>query len=176
MLAKVEVSYPGAANICPRGGARKVVMNILGLSLGVPKEKRTQLFFRDDGKFVFRKLFIEDTFLVEKVQDDIIKGWKHFYKLQFPFAGLKGISPDMVTLGFDRDIILDLYSIVDDKDKPDKLKKINENDWITDVADGQRYKAQNKPRSTLLADKITIMIGACVLLLVLAMAARGVWA
>ncbi len=146
-------------------------MNIFG----PPKEKRTQLFFRDDGKFIFRKLLIEDTFLVEKAGDDIIKGWKHFFKLQFPFPGLKGITADMVTLGFDRDIILDPYGLVDEKDKPDKHRKINDNDWITDVAEGQRYKAQNKPGTMLLLDKITMFLGAAVLIIVLAIAARAVW-
>lgn len=143
--------------------------------LGPPKEKRTQLHFRDDGKFTFRKLLIMDTFLVEKYKDDIIKGWKHFYKLQFPFAGLKGISADMVTLGFDRDIILDPYGIVDEKEKPNKNRKINDNPWITEVADGQRYKAQNNPGNMLMLDKITVFLGVATLLIVLAIAARAVW-
>jgi len=143
--------------------------------LGAPKEQRTQLFFRDDGKFIFRKLPIVDTFLVEKKGDDIVKGWKHFYKLQFPFAGFKGISADMVTMGFDRDIILDPFNIIDEKDKPDVRKKINENPWITDVADGQRYKAQNKPSNKLLLEKITTFLGVATLFIVLAMAARAVW-
>lgn len=146
-------------------------MNIFG----PPKEKRTQLFFRDDGKFIFRKMLIEDTFLVEKVDNNIIKGWKHFFKLQFPFAGLKGIGADMVTLGFDRDIILDPYNLVDDKDKPDIRKKINENDWVTEVAEGQRYKAQNKPGSMLMVDKVTVFLGVAVLIMVLAIAGRAVW-
>lgn len=150
---------------------------------GPPKEKRTQLYFRDDGKFTFRKLRIEDTFLVEKKGDDIIKGWKHFYKLQFPFVGLggsalelkKAIGSDMVTLGYDRDIILDPFGIVDDKEKPDKKRAINDNPWITDVAEGQRYKAQNKPGNRLLVEKITLILGACTVLIVLAIAARAVW-
>lgn len=147
--------------------------------LGPTKERRTQLHFRDDGKFTFRKLQIEDTFLVKKVRDDIVEGWKHFYKLQFPFAGLsgkvRGIAADMVTLGFDRDIVLDPYGIVPDDDKPDKKKKINENPWIQDVAEGQRYKAQNKPGSRLLVDKITMFVGVATLIIVLAIAGRAVW-
>lgn len=143
--------------------------------LGAPKEKRTQLLFRDDGKFTFRKLAIEDTFLVEKIKDNIIKGWKHFYKLQFPFPGGEGVPADMVTLAFDRDIILDPYNILDDKEKPSRNKGINENPWITDVAEGQRYKAQNKPKTMLMVEKITIFIGIATLLVVLGMAARGVW-
>lgn len=146
-------------------------MNIFG----APKERRTQLFFRDDGKFIFRKLFIEDTFLVEKKDKEIIKGWKHFYKLQFPFPGYKGIPADMVSLGYDRDIVLDPYNIVDQKEKPDKLKRINANSWITDVAEGQRYKHQIKPGSMLLLDKITVFIGVATLIIVLAIAARATW-
>jgi len=142
---------------------------------GAPIEKRTQLHFRDDGKFQFHKLIIEDTFLVQKTKGVIVKGWKHFYKLQFPFVGIKGIPADMVTLGFDRDIVLDPYRIVDDKEKPDKNKKINQNTWITDVADGQRYKAQNNPGNMLTLDKITIFLGVATLLIVLAIAARAVW-
>lgn len=140
---------------------------------GPPKEKRTQLFFRDDGKFTFRKLYIEDTFLVEKIKNIIVKGWQHFYKLQFPFAGLKGIPPDMVTLAYDRDIVLDPFGIVEAGEKPKLNKKINENQWITDVADTQRYKAQNTPHGMYLYDKITLIIGACVVLIVLAIAARA---
>lgn len=143
--------------------------------LGAPKEKRTQLRFRDDGKFTFKKLAIEDTFLVEKIKDIIIKGWKHFYKLQFPFPGGAGIPADMVTLAFDRDIILDPYNILTDEEKPKRNKAINDNPWITDVAEGQRYKAQNKPKTMLMVEKITIFIGIATLLVVLGMAARGVW-
>ena len=90
-------------------------------------------------------------------------------------ARIKGIGADMVTLGFDRDIILDPFGIVDDKEKPEKNKKINENSWITDVAEGQRYKVQNKPGNRLLVDKITLIIGVATLIIVLAIAGRAVW-
>ena len=59
--------------------------------------------------------------------------------------------------------------------KPLKNKKINENDWITEVAEGQRYKAQNKPGNRLLVEKVTIFLGVATLLIVLAIAARAVW-
>jgi len=146
-------------------------MNIFGIA----KERRTQLFLRDDGKFTFRKMPIQDTFMVEKRGDEVIKGWKHFFKLQFPFAGYKGMKPDMVTLGYDRDIILDPFGIVSDRDKPDKHKKINENPWITKIAETQRYKHQAKPGSQLLMNKVTIFLGVATLLIVLAIAVRAVW-
>lgn len=134
---------------------------------GPPKEQRTQLYFRDDGKFQFRKLLIEDTFLVEKVQGDIVKGWKHFFQLQFPFAGIKGIAADMVTLGGSRDIILDPYGIVGDADKPDKNKKINENSWITEIAESRIYKHATKKPSMQIWDKITLVLGGLTTLMVL---------
>lgn len=146
-------------------------MNIFGLA----KEKRTQLYLRDDGKFLFRKLFIQDTFMVEKKGDDVIKGWKHFFKLQFPFAGYKKMKPDMVTLGYDRDIILDPFGIVKDADKPDKHRAINDNKFITDIAETQRYKHQAKPGTQLLLNKVTIFLGVATLLIVLAIAGRAVW-
>lgn len=134
---------------------------------GTPKESRTQLFFRDDGKFQFRKLLIEDTFLVEKVAGEIVKGWKHFFQLQFPFAGMKGIAADMVTLGGSRDIILDPYGLVGDNEKPDKNKKINENPWITEIAESRIYKHATKKPSMQIYDKITLVLGALTTLLVL---------
>ncbi len=99
--------------------------NLLGGVAGVPKEQRTQLHFRDDGTFQFRRLEIEETFLVEKKDDVITRGWKHFYRNQFPFPGYKNIKADQVTLSFDRDIILDPFGIVEkEKEAPDKSKKI----------------------------------------------------
>lgn len=135
--------------------------------LGAPKEKRTQLYFRDDGKFTFRSLLIEDTFLVEKSNGEIKKGWKHFFQLQFPFAGLTGIKADMVLLGGSRDIILDPYGIVDDQEKPDKHKKINENPWITQVAESRIYKHSTNKPNMIIYDKITLMLGALTTLMVL---------
>lgn len=149
-------------------------MNI-GNIFGVAPEKRTQLYLRDDGKFTFRKLPIKDTFMVEKKGDEILKGWKHFYKLQFPFAGYKGMQADMVTLGFDRDIILDPFGIVKDADKPDKGKPINENKFITEIAETQRYKHQAKPGQQLLLNKVTIFLGIGTLLMALAAAGKAVW-
>lgn len=149
-------------------------MNI-GSIFGAPKEHRTQLFLRDDGKFIFRKMRIQDTFMVEKKGDEVIKGWKHFFRLQFPFHGYKNMKPDMVTLAFDRDIILDPFGIMKDGDKPEKNKPINENKWISDVAETQRYKHQAKPGAQLLLNKVTIFLGVATLIMVLAAAGRAVW-
>ena len=134
--------------------------------LGVGRERRTQLFFRDDGKFTFRKLPIQDTVLEEKINGEIKNCWKHFFQLQFPFGGYKGIGADMVTLGYARDIILDPYSIVPAQDKPVAGRRLDK-DWITEVAETQRYKAQNRPHKTLLMDSLTIVLMVVVVILAL---------
>lgn len=149
-------------------------MNISSI-FGAPKERRTQLILRDDGKFEFRKLRIIDTFMVLLKGDVVLKGWKHFYRLQFPFAGYKSIRPDMVTIAYDRDIILDPFNIIKEGDKPGKNKPINENKWISDVAETQRYKHQSKPSKQLLLGKVTLFLGIGTILFVLAGAARAVW-
>ncbi len=149
-------------------------MNI-GNIFGAPKEQRTQLFLRDDGKFEFRKMRIIDTFMVLIKGDLVLKGWKHFYRLQFPFAGYKGIKPDMVTLAYDRDIILDPFGIIREGDKPAKNMPINENKWISDVAETQRYKHQSKPTKQLLLARATLFLGIGTIVFVLAGAARAVW-
>lgn len=132
------------------------------------KEKRTQLYFRDDGQFAFRKLEIEDTFLVEKKDSAITHGWKHFFGLQFPFAGKKGIKADMVTLGFSRDIVLDPFNIIDESEKPEKHKKINENPWVSEVAESRVYKHQVAGQKMALYDKVTLILGGLTALVVLA--------
>lgn len=123
------------------------------------KEKRTQLYFRDDGQFQFRKLEIEDTFLVEKKDGAILRGWKHFFSLQFPFAGKRGIAADMVTLGFSRDIVLDPFDIIPSDEKPEKHKKLNDNPWVSEVAESRVYKHQVAGQKMLLYDKITLGLG-----------------
>lgn len=140
--------------------------------LGTPKEQRTQLFFRDDGKFVFRKLPFEDACLVEKVGGEIIKAWKHFYSTQIPFNGFKNIHADMVTLAHDRDIILDPFNKIPDIDKPEKSQN-GILGWIANIGEIQRYKQQNKPQSTLLIDKITYFLGAGLIIMMLAFGIRA---
>jgi hypothetical protein len=136
------------------------INNLLG---SAPKERRTQLFFRDDGKFQFRKLEIEHGAQVEKQNDEIIKAWPHFYGLQKVFNGFKGIGADMVTIAFDRDIILDIYDQLSPDEKPEKGHQLIKS-WISRIGEGQRYKVQNKPGSMLLWDKITMFLGTALVL------------
>jgi len=153
-------------------------MGLLGLFGGVEKEKRTQLFFRDDGSFVFRRLEIEDTFLVVKKDGDIVKGWKHFFKNQFPFGGYSNIGADMVTLSYDRDIILDPYNLVGEKEKPDeavaqdskgngKGQIKSAQPWLVEVGNARRLKMISNRGKSSIFDKIVLFIGATLIFEVL---------
>lgn len=143
---------------------------------GKLKEKRTQLHFRDDGTFEFRRLEIEDTFLVEKKNDEIIKGWKHFYRNQFPFAGYKGIRSDQVTLSYDRDIILDPYNLVgEDKDNPEMRIKVvldavdgdkelkGTRAWLSDIGEARRLKMLANRAKSSSYNKVIMFLGVALL-------------
>lgn len=157
---------------------------MFGISFGIPKERRTQLYFRDDGAFLFRQLEIEDTFLVERDNNgEITKGWKHFFRNQFPFDGYKNIKRDQVTLSYGRDIILDPYNLIqDDEDNPQKgtakvvLDVVNGEKqlkgtkaWLSDVGEARRLKMMaNRSKSTNY-NKVVMFLGVAgvVLLLIL---------
>lgn len=146
------------------------------------KERGTQLRFRDDRKFEFRKLDIEDTFLVEKKEGAITRGWKHFYKTLYAFPGYKNIPADVVTICFDRDIILDPYNIVDKADMPDNYKpkerdayesgRSNIVSWLIDVGHARRFKIMAKKGRGATTDKIVWFLGCALILELLTMGIR----
>jgi len=69
----------------------------------------------------------------------------------------------MVTIAFDRDIILDPYDQLSPTEKPEKGPQLIKN-WISRIGEGQRYKVQNKPGSMLMLDKITMFLGTALVL------------
>jgi hypothetical protein len=87
------------------------------------KELKTQLYFGDNNSFKFVKRPLENSCLLEKSGDTIKRAWKHFFCNELPFPGYKNISAGMVTPGFGRDIILDLFDKIpkgeEISDKPD---------------------------------------------------------
>ncbi len=132
---------------------------------GVSKERGTQLFFRDDHKFHFRRIALQDTAMVVKNNNVILSGWKHFFQNQFPFNGYKGVKTNlgykggikaaMITLAYARDIIYDPFNIIPAEEKPEKTKRGKlDKAWITNIAETQIYKARNKPVKTLVMDLI----------------------
>ena len=145
-------------------------MGILAGLRGTPKESRTQFFFRDDGKFIFRRLELEDTFLQEKKDGEIVAGWKHFFKTQFPFSGYGNITADMVTLGFSRDIILDPAGIVPKEDKPKTGKTVDgegrtlPKPWLVDVGNARRLKMIATRGQSQVTDWLIWILGSALIL------------
>jgi len=146
---------------------------------GTVKEKRTQLYFPDYGGFQFRKLALEDSCLVEKNgKKEIVKAWKHFYCAQIPFSGFKKIHADMVTLGFDRDFILDLFNKVpvqtNSSGKPDKSEESIKK-WTAQVAESQRYKVMTHPGGMLPMDKIIAWLGVALVIMAISLGISKAW-
>ena len=145
---------------------------------GTVKENRTQLYFPDYGGFQFRKLPLEDSCLVEKLGGVVIKAWKHFYCAQIPFNGFKRIHADMVTLGFDRDFILDLFDKIPKADNPSGKPGKTETDikkWTGQIAESQRYKVMSKPSNLTVIEKVTLFLGITIVLMALSLGVQVAW-
>ena len=141
--------------------------------LGPPKERGTQLYFRDDGGFQFRKLDIEDTFLVEKNQQkEAIKAWMLRYKLLRRFDGFKSIGADMVTVSYGRDIVFDPFRQLNDSEKPEKGKALVK-DFIKRIAEAKCYQHERTAKGSTLADKVVVYMGIVMVLLALAIGAKA---
>lgn len=134
---------------------------------GVPKEKRTQLYFRDDGGFQFRPLDIENTFLVERGKGkEVNKAWMLRYKLLKRFNGFKNISADMVTVSYARDIVFDPFRQLNDSEKPEKGKALIK-DFIKKIAEAICYQHERTAKGSTFTDKITLYLGITMVLLAL---------
>lgn len=146
------------------------IMDSLNGLTGSVNEQKTQLFFYDDTSFKFIKRQTEDSCLVEKKDNEVVKAWAHFFNTEKIFDGFKNIHADSVVLGFNRDFVLDPFNQVPEADKPGsgKPKKTDIKKWTAEIAEGQRYKIMNKGGGMLLVNKITIFLGVCNILMVLA--------
>ena len=133
---------------------------------GPPKERRTQLYFRDDGGFIFRKLDIEDAFLVEKQNKEITKAWMMRYKLLKVFNGFKKIGADMVTISFARDIVFDPFNQLATSEKPERGASLTK-DFVRKIAEAKCYTHEQKAKGSLLIDKLVLFLGFTMVLLAL---------
>src|SRR3972149_140555 len=134
-------------------------------------ERKTQLFFRDDNSFVFVKRNLKFSCLVEMAGEKIVKAWKHFYGCQLPVAGYKNMSADMVTLGFARDIILDVFNKVpegnDIMNKPNLRDKASMGKWIANIAENQRHFFRAKRESQVWTSRVTWALIAVLVIMVI---------
>jgi hypothetical protein len=138
---------------------------------GDPIEKGLQLYFRDDVKFIFRFLPLEDTFLqLRNKERVVIRGWKHFYSNQFPFTGYKNIPSGFVTISSGRDVITDVYGVIPSQELPDsgvvvkdakdgniRLVKIVK--WLSEVGEARRLKIMAKRVKNSSYDRIVLFLG-----------------
>lgn len=130
-----------------------------GLQKKLNKEELTttqsmQLLFRDNESVIFRKLPVEHTCLVEKKDDEVVRAWKHYYGMQYPFNGYGSIPAGYVTLAFERDIILDPHGILNDKEKPQGEGLMR----FKDVAESRCRQIEVKPGESLLIDKFNLAL------------------
>ncbi len=126
-------------------------------------KQRTQLHFRDDGQFQFRKLFIEDGFLVEKEGDAITSAWMLLYKLLKRFDGLKGVGgADMVTISYDRDVILDTFNQVTDAEKPERGGELKKS-FVKGIAEAKCYRHEHGKKKRNIADTMVLFLGTAIM-------------
>ena len=131
------------------------------------KERKTQLYFRDDNKFSFIKRDLLYSCLVERSGDTLKKAWKHFYCNQLFFPGYKKISADAITLGFVRDIILDPFNKIPTGEETTEKPKDNKGSlksWIAKVATNQRHIFQTKRQQNSKEDIVNwVLVGVIVI-------------
>ena len=135
------------------------------------KEKKTQLYFRDDNKFQFIKRELAYSCLVERKDGTLKRAWKHFFGAQLFFPGYKNMSADSVILGFSRDIILDPFDKIpvgeSVGEKPGKKDKLSLRNWIAMIAENQRHTYRSKRKGTQKEDIINLaLVGILVLMVI----------
>ena len=139
------------------------------------EEKRTQLYFRDDRKFQFRKMPLEHSCIVEKVDGKYKRAWKHFYNAEIPFSGYKNTSGDSVTLGYSRDIILDPYNKIKTGETPSEKPKTDTKslkEWISKIATNMRHIYSTKRETRTTGDVIFWLITGIDVVLIIGWAIR----
>lgn len=124
---------------------------------GKPKEQKTTLHIHDDDSIEFRKLEIDFTCLIERVQKRIVAAYKHFYKLEYDFEGYKALSAGKITITNTRDVITDLFGNIDEG--KDKIKKGVELDrpWISNISKSAFYKVKAQKAPSLLMDRFSVL-------------------
>jgi hypothetical protein len=137
-------------------------MDFTSIFTGVkPTEKKMQLYFNDDDSMIIRRLEIDATVLIERVKGVIVAAFKHFYKLEYDFEGYSKIPPGKLSLGFSRDVVLDLFNNLDEqKDGITKGKQMNR-PWITEISKNSFYKIKQQKANSFFMDKFTT---ACVII------------
>lgn len=125
------------------------------------REIRMQLYNHEDTSFEFIKRELEIGCLVERKNNEIMRGWKDFYGTLFTFPGHGKMKPSYVSLGYSRDIILDPFNqvptgeMIDEKPVGNSVK-IKE--WIAKIGANQFHLMYSKSKAATLYDKAIIAL------------------
>ena len=143
--------------------------------MNIGKERKTQLYFRDDNKFQFIKRDLAFSCLVERTGDTLKRAWKHFYGSQLFFPGYKNMSADSVSLGFARDIILDPFNKIpigeSVGEKPGR-DTVRLSKWIAKIAENQRHTYRSKRKNTKKEEMINLALVGVLIIMALAWGIR----
>jgi len=124
------------------------------------KQLKTELYFKDNRNFNFKKRELYNSCIVERgAEDKLTRASKHFFSCEIPFPGYKKIPADMVVLGFSRDIILDPFNKVPQgvevNKKPDHKDKNAVKQWIAKIAENQRHIYRAKRETHVWTNRLT---------------------
>lgn len=139
--------------------------------LGEPKEEIIQLYFRDDGGFLFRKLPVENSLLQEKKNNVCKVAWMMPYKLLKKFEGHKSFPHGKVLICYGRDILMDPFDQLSDKEKPERGRSLIKS-YVSDIANATIYKHEAAPKKTIM-DKMVLYMGITMVVFGLAIAAMA---
>ncbi len=131
---------------------------------GTPKEKGTQLYFRDDARATFRKLPIEDASMVQKDKDgNMVAGWVYHYKKLFDFLGYKSIPAGKLTLAFNRSPDLEYCDMLEKDEKFPKDGKLD-SPYVSRIAADRCYKIDSSTKGNSSVNKVIMFFGSGILL------------
>lgn len=124
------------------------------------KQLKTELYFKDNRSFEFKKRELYNSCLVERgPEDKLMRASKHFFSCEIPFPGYKKIPADMVVLGCSRDIILDPFNKVPQgievNTKPNPKEKGAVKSWIAKIAENQRHIYRAKRETHVWTNRLT---------------------
>lgn len=120
-----------------------------------------QMLLKDNGNIKFRTLVIDKASLVEKRNNQVTRGWRHFHRLLYPFDGYKNIHPCMVTISHERDVVYDPHGVLADNEKPEKMlpgKSLFDREGIKEVAQETNYRHEQMKKPNTLQNKLTWLL------------------
>ena len=137
--------------------------NLFG-SMSAPANEVLQILFKDNRSVKFRKLPMEHTCLCEKKGDVHLRDWKHYYRLSYFHRGFKALPVGKATISFERDIVLNLHGILQEKELPLKGGDIKQH---RDIGISRIRQIAAKPYVNPATEVINVVLSVALIILVL---------